>query len=245
MSVSRTPNSSPPSRPATSEVRRSARRRAATAISMLVAGRVAEAVVDGLEVVEVEEQGRDRAGPDRGRERRLGGLDEPAAVGQPGQRVVERLVAQLRLERAALGHVTGEHADQTGEAGQDQQRQDRGARGDDREAAVGARAERDQERAGDHRRGETDQPDGPEPRDGDRMRLGQAAHRRVGGGRAEEQVRDEVERVDRAAADVGPVEVLDGVDLVRDEQQAEAQRRACGTTACGRRASSGDPSRRR
>ena len=61
-------------------------------------------------------------------ERLLGGLDEPAAVGQPGQRVVERLVAQLRLESAALGHVAGEHPDQAGQAGQDEQRQDRGAR---------------------------------------------------------------------------------------------------------------------
>ena len=51
-----------------------------------VSGRVAEAVVDGLEIVEVDEH--------------------HGNVGESGHRVVERLVCQLLLERLPLAHVT-------------------------------------------------------------------------------------------------------------------------------------------
>ena len=51
-----TANSSPPSRAATSSLGRMWPSRSATPIEQLVADRVAEAVVDGLEVVEVDEQ---------------------------------------------------------------------------------------------------------------------------------------------------------------------------------------------
>ena len=63
-----------------------------------VAGGVAEAVVDGLEVVEVDEQhGAEVAGAAAAVEGVLHPVAEQAAVGQPGERVVERLVAELLL----------------------------------------------------------------------------------------------------------------------------------------------------
>ena len=72
----------------------------------LVAGGVAEAVVDVLEVVEVEEQHRHRplvaAAPD---ERVLDAVAEQRAVRQPGERVVEGLVLEFVLEGLALGDV--------------------------------------------------------------------------------------------------------------------------------------------
>jgi hypothetical protein len=76
-----------------------------------VARGVAEAVVDDLEVVEVEEQHRDvlivLAG---GGKRALQPLLEQRAIGEAGERVVEGLVAQLVLERLALPDVA--HAEQ-------------------------------------------------------------------------------------------------------------------------------------
>ena len=71
-----------------------------------VAGGVAEAVVDGLEVVEVDEQHRELAAvalePGRGV---VDAVAEQRLVGEPGQRVVERLVRELVLEPAMLGDV--------------------------------------------------------------------------------------------------------------------------------------------
>ncbi len=68
-----------------------------------VAGRVAERVVDDLEVVEVEEE-HDRAEPlPRGDELLLDALGEEGAVGQPGERVVIGLVPELLLEPRQLG----------------------------------------------------------------------------------------------------------------------------------------------
>ena len=61
---------------------------------------MAEAVVDGLEVVEVEVQHRGRPpaadGPGQGVTE---AVEEERAVRQAGQDVVERLVAELVLER--------------------------------------------------------------------------------------------------------------------------------------------------
>ena len=72
----------------------------------LVAGGVAEAVVDRLEVVEVEEDDRDAvllatvAGDGVAH-----ALDEQGAVGEVGDRVVEGLVGELLLEGLALADV--------------------------------------------------------------------------------------------------------------------------------------------
>jgi hypothetical protein len=70
-----------------------------------VAGRVPERVVDGLEVVEVEEQHAVAAGAPGARH----GVAEPVAeegpVGQAGEGVVEGLMGQLLLELVAVGDV--------------------------------------------------------------------------------------------------------------------------------------------
>ena len=93
--------------------RRHPRSRSATARSSSSPAPWPEAVVDELEVVEVDE--RDR------RDRRVGAADagqgvldpveEQGPVRQPGERVVERLVAQLVLERAATGDVADREDD--------------------------------------------------------------------------------------------------------------------------------------
>ena len=71
-----------------------------------VAGAVAEGVVDVLEVVEVDQQDRrHRPAAAAPRERVGDAVGEEGAVGEPGQRVVERLVAELGLEVRAFGHV--------------------------------------------------------------------------------------------------------------------------------------------
>ena len=71
-----------------------------------VAGRVAEAVVDGLEVVEVDEHDADRrAAADRAHDRVLDAVGEQRAVGEARDRVVEGLVGELVLERLALADV--------------------------------------------------------------------------------------------------------------------------------------------
>ena len=72
----------------------------------LVAGGVAEAVVDHLEVVEVhEDDGDDAVLAARARQRVADALAEQRAVGEPRDGVVERLVGQLLLEGPALAHV--------------------------------------------------------------------------------------------------------------------------------------------
>ena len=66
-----------------------------------VADGVAEAVVDRLEVIEIEEEHGDRrplAGP--ARQRVAHAVLEQRAIGEAGQRIVERLVGELRFERA-------------------------------------------------------------------------------------------------------------------------------------------------
>ena len=71
-----------------------------------VAGRVAEAVVDGLEVVQVDEHDADRpAAADRAHDRLLDAVCEQRSVGEARDRVVEGLVCELILERLALADV--------------------------------------------------------------------------------------------------------------------------------------------
>ena len=75
-----------------------------------VAHRVAELVVDRLEAVEVGDQ---HAGRGALAAAALEGVPQPVleeeAVGQAGQRVVQRAVDQLRLERLPLGDVLDDH----------------------------------------------------------------------------------------------------------------------------------------
>jgi hypothetical protein len=81
---------------------------------------VAQAVVDHLEVVQVQEQHAHRARRGRPRQRLAQAVQEAGAVGQPGQWVVEGLVAELVLEGAALGDVV-EGGHQAGHAAVGQQ----------------------------------------------------------------------------------------------------------------------------
>ena len=107
-SSSRIANSSPPKRAAVS----AARTLAGDALRDLeqdpVAGRVAEAVVDGLEVVEVDEQHRHPDAVAQGpRDRVADALVEQRPVGEVRDRVVEGLVGELLLERLALARRRG------------------------------------------------------------------------------------------------------------------------------------------
>ena len=99
-------NSSPPNRAAMSAPRTLVVQPPRELDQHLVARRVAEAVVDGLEVVEVEEDHRRRpaVAPAAG-DRLPHLLGEHRAVGEPGDGIVERLVGELRLERLALADV--------------------------------------------------------------------------------------------------------------------------------------------
>ena len=91
-----TTNSSPASRAAVSPSRMTLSQPCGDDPQQLVAGGVAEAVVDVLEAVDVDVQRRDRQllAP-RAREHLLGAVERQHAVGQAGERVVKRLVAQL------------------------------------------------------------------------------------------------------------------------------------------------------
>ena len=88
VSGSRTANSSPPLRPAKSPAPQHAAQRRADAGQDLVAHRVPALVVDLLEVVEVEQEQRERRLGRRGLgERPLQRVGDGALVGQPGQAV--------------------------------------------------------------------------------------------------------------------------------------------------------------
>ena len=79
-----------------------------------VAGGVAEAVVDGLEVVEVDEQhSHPDAVAEGPRDRVADALVEQRPVGEVGDRIVEGLVGELLLERLALRDVAAVQDDPT------------------------------------------------------------------------------------------------------------------------------------
>ena len=103
---SRIVNSSPPWRAAMSSARMVAPRRSRDLDEEAVARRVSERVVDDLEVVDVEEQDGDAgpasAGPIQGP---IEVLAEEGPVGEPGQRVVEGVVEELRLQPLLFGRV--------------------------------------------------------------------------------------------------------------------------------------------
>ena len=105
-------NSSPPIRATVSPGRSAASSRRATDSQQPVAGLVAERVVDELEAVEVEEQHGGAAvavAAARAPQRLLEPVEEQRPVREPGERVVERAVAEP-LDRAA---VVGGVADRT------------------------------------------------------------------------------------------------------------------------------------
>ena len=67
-----------------------------------VAGGMAERVVDLLEAIEIDVEQRD-AVPSRRHAALLEHLVEIAAVGQPGQRIVQRVVLDARMRRLEFG----------------------------------------------------------------------------------------------------------------------------------------------
>ena len=100
------PNSSPPKRATMSPGRRWAAQPRRDRPQQLVAGVVADAVVDQLEVVEVEEEDPDRrAGDGAAVERVAERVDEAEPVGQAGERVVQDAVAQRLVGGVALDRV--------------------------------------------------------------------------------------------------------------------------------------------
>ena len=85
----------------------------------LVAARVAEAVVDRLEAVEVEEQhGQRGVLALQPADRVVEAVEEQHAVGQAGQRVVQRLVEQQLLGALADEELADLRAERRGEARQ-------------------------------------------------------------------------------------------------------------------------------
>src|SRR5207244_10910105 len=74
----------------------------------LVAGRVAQAVVDDLEVVEVEEEDGGQASPPlQAAQGQAEPVEEEGPVRQTGEGVVQGLVDELLLGLLALGDVAG------------------------------------------------------------------------------------------------------------------------------------------
>ena len=106
----RTANSSPPSRAAVSEGRRQPAEGGGHPLEEGVPLAVPEAVVHGLEVVEVdEEHGQVRARALVAGQGVVEAVLEEGLVGQAGQRVVEGPVGQLVLEPLAVGDVAEAH----------------------------------------------------------------------------------------------------------------------------------------
>ena len=107
---SRTANSSPPSRAIVSLGRRHSLEPAGHRAQQRVARRVPEAVVDGLEVVEVDEHDRD---PRAGAAAAQAGLVEPVheqrTVRELGEVVTEHPLLELAGELALRGDVTHRH----------------------------------------------------------------------------------------------------------------------------------------
>ena len=98
-----TVNSSPPKRATVSPGRITDSSLRATVDEQLVAGIVAQAVVDVLEAVEVEEHHADaRLRALATRDRLTQPVEEQQTVREPGERVVHRLVREPLLERLAL-----------------------------------------------------------------------------------------------------------------------------------------------
>ena len=220
---SRMPNSSPPRRAARSVVAQAAAEPLADGDQQVVAGRVTEAVVDGLEVVEVEEQGRDGPGAvprGQGRlglARRSGGgwRVRSAGRGTPGS------CSRASSTRRA---ATSRSSRPTRPARRTSTRSDRRAvpRATTTRPLVGVRPDAHEQRAGDHRHGEADQADRAEPRHGDRMRIGQSSHRRMGDGRPERAGRRR-----GTAMSIGPP---DDVRLVERSGARRSGRRRGGVT---------------
>ena len=197
-----------------------------------VAGAVAEAVVDHLEVVQVDEQhGQAAAVAARPGQRVADPVVEQGPVGQVGEAVVEHLVLELGGQGVALGERGPQHtlgatqlahgglvlADQVGHADQHEQKQQRAAGDDHRdvEALVAQRLDGRDGRGHQRGRGQAGQPDLGQPRPGRRDRVGEGGDRRVEHGRAPQGVGDQPAGLDRAGRVVGAEQDQQGPDPQR------------------------------
>ena len=122
----RTANSSPPRRVAVSQAADAAVQAPRDLLQHRVALGVAERVVDVLEVVEVEEDHRERrAAAPAARQRLLDAVAQQHAVREAGERVVAGLVQQPALERLAVADVAGVQDDALDRAVADEVRRQR------------------------------------------------------------------------------------------------------------------------
>jgi hypothetical protein len=176
--------------------RRQPRSRAATSCSSRSPGAVAHAVVDHLEVVEVdEEHGEAAAGAVGPGERVAHPVVEHRPVGEVGELVVEGLVLELRRQRLPLLQRRPQHRlgapqlphgrldlpDQAGHAHQHQQEQQRATGDDHRDVDALAAAGLDGEDGRRHQRrgGEGGQPGAGQSGPRGRGRVGERGHRRL------------------------------------------------------------------
>ena len=83
---------------------------------------MAEAVVHGLEVVEVEEKHRQRTGDLRMAMRHGGVVDEATAVGQTGEEIVDTPGTSAALRAPPGRHVALQETDEPGQADRHEQR---------------------------------------------------------------------------------------------------------------------------
>jgi hypothetical protein len=203
---------------------------AADGAQHLVADRVAEAVVDRLEVVEVDEQHRDERGLARALgEQRVQALAQGGAVAQAGQRVLVGQVAQLALQARALAGVAQRHHD-AAHVGVGEEVRARGVDLDPARAAAHAQggaqavardggdlAEAARERAG-GRRGARRRRTGRPARGGE-QRAGRA------GARADGPVgADDEDRVGRLLDDAAVPAVAAGADPPGPEEEQRGRR---------------------
>ena len=109
MPTRNTTNSSPPKRATVSVARTMRRSRSATEVSSAVADRMAERIVDLLELVEIDEQHGAAVERARRAQRVLELVVEEGAVRQAGDGVEARHVVDLGLGGLALGDVLDDH----------------------------------------------------------------------------------------------------------------------------------------
>ena len=196
-----------------------------------VAGLVAVGVVDGLEVVEVDEQDGQQPVVGSVGEVRGQPLGEEAAVGQGRQRVVQRLATEQLHERVALVQALAELAQRVAEAGDDEQADHDAA--DEVRRRIDLATDHDLDRQGrridQQCRGEGEETAAADRPAVDVLALGRDRHRRMERRGADEgedgERREQVGRREVPAADEA-LEDVDEDDRVRreDEQHDEARR---------------------
>ncbi len=197
----------------------------------VVAGGMPEAVVDALEAVDVDVQGRHRRlGPPRAQQHLLGAVDDQHPVGQAGERIVQRLVAELALggDEVALRQELA-NRDERGQ-------QHRG----DQDRPVGQQprvtlVEQQDAVADAHRH--VRRPAGPARRHVGGLLTPGIGRRLRRSGHREQRDRDHPQRVDRIPAVVDGVQRDPAVDEVGGDEEHEAAGHELERSQAGRRRS--------